>query len=240
VPELSIVIPAYNEARRIPGTLVAWDEALAGRDAEIIVASDGSTDDTVAVVGAIAAERPRIRCLDLRPNRGKGAAVRDGMLAAAGEHRVFVDADLNISTDHLDPMLALLRASADVVIARRHLGEYAREERSLRRLAAGAAVQITRRATLLPTVTDTQAGFKGFRAAAAEVIFRRTTVDGFAFDIEVLYLARRLGLRLAEIPVSVEYRAESTYDVRTHLGPFLRDILAVRARAWRRGYDLAG
>ena len=160
------------------------------------------------------------------------------MLAAAGDYRFYVDADMNISPAHIVPALALLRSgAADVVTGKRSLSAYAETERSLTRLAAGAAVQATRRTLLLPVITDTQAGFKGFTASWAEKVFSRTTVDGFAFDIEVLYLARRLGARIIQMPVDVEYRDESTFNVATHLKPFLGDIWRVRKNAWRGRYS---
>lgn len=236
MPEISIVIPAYNEAARIGPTLRAWADLLQGRDAEVIVASDGSTDRTVGVVEDFAAECGIVRALDLQPNRGKGAAVRDGMRAATGIYRIYCDADGGIAPGNLDAIVARLADGADLAIAQRRLGEYAREERSLARVAAGAAVQVTRRVLLLPTIADTQAGFKGFRSDAAERIFRQATIDGFAFDIELLYLARRMGFRIDRVPVTVTYQADSTYSVRRHLPPFLRDIWRVRRRAWAGWY----
>jgi len=238
MPEISIILPAYNESARITPTLTAWAQVLAGRDAELIVASDGSRDDTVAVVTSYAREHPWIRVMDLQPNRGKGAAVRDGILAAAGDFRFYADADGGIAPGNLDRLLIPLRAGSDLAIAQRDLAEYARAERSPARVAAGAAVQVTRRALLLPTIADTQAGFKGLRATAADAIFSRAVIDGFAFDVEVLYLARRLGLTISPVPVAVTFQPDSTYSVRRHLPPFLRDIWRVRRRAWARDYDL--
>lgn len=236
MPEISVILPAYNESNRILPTLVRWVEVLHGEDAEVIVASDGSTDDTVAQVTAFAQEHPMVRALDLQPNRGKGAAVRDAILAATGEIRMYADADGGIDPGQVERFIAQVRHGADLAIARRALGEYAREERSVGRVFAGACVQVERRALLLPTVTDTQAGFKAFRAEAAERIFSQCTIDGFAFDVEVLYLARRMGLRITEIPVPVTFQPGSTYSVRRHLPPFLRDIWRVRRQAWAGTY----
>jgi len=238
--DLSIVVPAYNEERRLGPTLAGWTEWMDGFDgaAELVVSDDGSSDGTAALVQAAATRDARIRLNRLPANRGKGAAVRSGMLAAGGDYRFYVDADMNIAPAHTEPALAMLRAGvADVVTGKRSLAAYADTERSVARLAAGAAVQATRRGLLLPVIRDTQAGFKGFTAQWAERIFRRASVDGFAFDIEVLYLARRLGARVVEMPVDVEFRADSTFDVSRHLRPFLGDIWRVRMNAWRGRYS---
>lgn len=232
-PDLSVVIPAYDEERRLPATLAGWRAFLdghAGR-AEVVVVDDGSRDGTAAVVERAAREDRRIRLVRLPVNCGKGGAVRAGMLDARGAYRFYVDADLNIAPAHVEPALALLRGDADLVLGRRDLREYAREERSLARLGAGLAVQVVRRALVLPVFSDTQAGFKGFGAALAERVFAAAQVRSFAFDIEVLFLARRLGARIVEMPVAVEYRADSSYSLRRHLPVFLRDVAGIRRRA---------
>ena len=234
---LSFVIPLYHSAETI-GSLVKRIEALTIEGGhEIVLVNDGSRDGTAGLVEAAAAADPRIRLNRLPQNRGKGAAVRSGMLAATGDYRFYLDADMNIAPSHVAPALAMLRAGvADMVTGKRSLTTYAETERSISRLAAGAAVQVTRRGLLLPAIRDTQAGFKGFTAAWAERVFRTATVDGFAFDIEILYLAKRMGARIVEMPVEVEFRDESTFDVSTHLRPFLSDIWQVRKNAWRGRY----
>ncbi len=238
--DLSIVIPAYNEERRLTPTLAGWSAWMDGFDgsAELVVSDDGSQDGTADLVRAAGARDPRVRLSRLPQNRGKGGAVRAGMLAATGEYRFYVDADMNIAPAHVEPALAMLRAGvADVVTGKRSLAAYAETERSVSRLAAGAAVQATRRSLLLPVIRDTQCGFKGFTAPWAQRVFSKTTIDGFAFDVEVLYLARRLGARIVEMPVEVDFRGESTFDVSRHLKPFLGDIWRVRRNAWRGRYS---
>ena len=239
-PALSVVIPAYNEERRLPATLEGWLGYLAGRPggAEIVVADDGSRDGTARVVEAAAGGPVAVRLVRLAENQGKGGAVREGMLAARGALRFQVDADLNIAPGHVDGAVDRLRAGADLVVGRRSLSEYASEERSITRLAAGAAVQLTRRLIVMPRISDTQAGFKGYRAGLAEEVFRRALIRSFAFDIEAIFIARRLGARIVEMPVRVEYRADSTYDVRRDLPPFLRDIVRIRLNAVRGRYRL--
>lgn len=237
MPEVSIVIPAYNEERRLAATLAGWLGFLDGErlDGEVVVADDGSTDGTREIT-ATAARDPRVRLVALPANRGKGAAVRGGMLAARGRYLLCVDADLNIAPSHVPAFLARLREDADLVIARRSLAEYASEERSAARIVAGASVQTLRRLLMLTWVTDTQAGFKAYRREPARRIFTQTRIDSFAYDIEVLYLARRLGARLAELPVQVVYRPDSTYSPRKHLPRFLTDIAAIRVNALRGRY----
>ena len=235
---LSLVIPAYNEARRLPQTLDAWTAFLAGQAyvAEIVVADDGSRDETASVVRAYGERQASVRLVALPVNQGKGGAVKAGMLAARGAYLFYVDADLNISPEHVPRALRFLEQSADVVAGQRELAEYAENERSVGRLAAGGLVQAARRAIVLPTIRDTQCGFKGFRREVARRIFERTLIRPFAFDIEVLFLARQLHAVIVPMPVATEYRAESTYVLRKHLGPMLRDIARIRLNHLRGRY----
>jgi len=237
-PLVSVVIPAYNEARRLPRTLAAWTEFFAAQPyaAEVLVVDDGSRDNTAQV----AQETPGIQLLKQPANRGKGAAVRRGMRAATGRFAFYVDADLNVSPPHLTRALELFEArGCDLVIGSRQLSAYAAQERSVGRLVAGGLVQVTRRSLVLPVIRDTQCGFKGFRREIGRAIFDRARIDGFAFDIEALFLARRLGCAIVEMPVETTYQAESTFDVSRHLKPFLKDIVAIRRNALRGVYDQA-
>ena len=229
--DVSIVIPAYNEARRLPLTLVGWRDFL-GRQAyawEVIVVDDGSVDATSAVAAEAGA-----RVIRLEPNQGKGAAVRAGVLAADGQVVAYADADMNVAPAHLAAALGHIESgAADLVIGRRHLAEYAAAEGPLR-LLAGGLVQVTRRALVLRGIQDTQCGFKVFRRDLARAVFARARLSSFAFDIEVLFLARKRGARVVEMPVATTFRAESTFNVRKHLPRFLRDIVQIRLN------DLAG
>jgi dolichyl-phosphate beta-glucosyltransferase len=238
-PFVSLVIPAYNEERRLGDTLAAWHDFFHRQPYpfELLVVDDGSRDGTAALVERAAVEsQPTVRLIRLPGNRGKGAAVKVGMLQAAGRYAFFVDADLNIAPPHLARALDLFhQRHCDLVIGSRRLGQYADQERSLGRLAAGGLVQLVRRALVLPVIRDTQCGFKGFRRDAARAIFEKTRVLSFAFDIEALFLARKLGYSIVEMPVTTTYRADSTFDVTKHLRPLLRDIVQIR-RNEARGY----
>ena len=229
-PHLSIVIPAYNESRRLPTTLDSWLSFFTTQpyQSELIVADDGSMDDTPSIAGHYGEKHPNVRLVKLPENRGKGAAVKAGMLSARGAYIFDVDADLTSSPDHSPPALNHLENGADVVAGQRSLSSYAGQERSIGRLFAGALVQASRRAIVLPVIRDTQAGFKGFRRAIARAIFERTLIHSFAFDIEVLFLARLHHAVIVEMPVATEYRPDSTYHLRKHLPPFLRDVAQIR------------
>jgi glycosyltransferase involved in cell wall biosynthesis len=228
--DVSIVIPAYNEARRLPATLQGWRHFLRQQSysAELLVVDDGSRDDTADV-----AEPDADRVLRLGQNQGKGGAVRAGMLAATGDVRGYADADMNIDPSHLNEALMRLKNGADVVIGLRNLSEYATAERPSR-LIAGGLVQLTRRTLVLRGIRDTQCGFKFFQQDVARGVFERCRIRSFAFDIEVLFVARKLGARIVEMPITTTYRAESTFTVRRHLPRFLADVVQIRRN------DLAG
>jgi len=203
-PRLSIVFPAYNEAE---GLLPALEAALAyvgarGIDAEIIVADDGSKDATEALAREFAAGRPQVSVISHTPNRGKGYAVKLGMLAARGLMRVFLDVDLATPVEEIDKALEALDAGADLAIGTRYAraAEVLVRQRLPRRLM-GAAFRVLTRLMLRLPVSDFTCGFKGFRAEAAERLFGRLSESGWAFDVELILLAIRSGLRLVEVPV---------------------------------------
>jgi len=233
--DVSVVVPAYNEERRLPGTARAWIAFFEGQPFawEVLVVDDGSRDGTAAVAEQIAASCASVQVLRQGRNRGKGAAVRAGMLAASGTYVFHVDADLNVTPDHLPRFVQALRRGADIAIGTRNARRYVATERSGTRVLAGLLIQVLRRALLLPTIRDTRCGFKGFTREAAQAVFSRATVNGFAFDIEALFIARRLGHRVREIPVEIEFRPGSTYSLRRHLWPFVQDITRIKRRDMR-------
>ncbi len=208
-PFLSIIVPAYNEASRIEGTLEQIATYLHSRpfSAELLVVDDGSFDDTARRVEEMARPDGCIRLLRT-PHRGKGHAVKSGMAAARGERRFFCDADLSMPIAELDRFLDPSLSQFDVVIGSREAeGAHRVGEPRLRHFLGRAYNLLAR--LLVRDIKDTQCGFKLFRAAAAEQLFALQRLDGFGFDVEVLFLAQRRGWRLKELGVDWYYMPQS-------------------------------
>jgi dolichyl-phosphate beta-glucosyltransferase len=222
---LTVILPCYNEAERLPGTLQALLAHLSAApgEVEVLVVDDGSTDATVNVAEAVAAADRRVRVLSYQPNRGKGFAVRTGMLAAQGERVVFTDADGSYSPTDLDRIVAAL-AQAPVAIGTR-AGD---ASGPVARRAASRVFNLAIRGSLGLPFGDTQSGLKGFRRSAAQQIFRHTRVDGFAFDVEVLWLAGQLGLEVAEVRVQALERQGSKVQMLADALGMLGEVWAVR------------
>jgi dolichyl-phosphate beta-glucosyltransferase len=201
---LSIVIPAYNEERRLPGTLerIRAHVGGPGYDAEIIVVDDGSRDGTLKTVRKLRDSMPFLRDVSYGANRGKGYAVRAGVAAATKDAILFSDADLSTPIEDLEKLWGWYGRGWDVVIASRALPGSLREKRQpLYRELMGDVFRWLVSLLVVRGFRDTQCGFKLFRASAARRIFERVRTDGFAFDVEVLMRARELGYRTAEVPV---------------------------------------
>jgi dolichyl-phosphate beta-glucosyltransferase len=202
-PELSIVIPAYNEERRLPETLRRIGKYLEARrvSAEVIVVDDGSRDATAALVGEWRAQWPSLRLLSNGRNRGKGYSVRHGMLEAGGQLVLFTDADLSAPIEEADKLLAAL-SGYDVAIGSRALDRSLIEvhQSRLREFAGILFNQLVRLLTGLH-FSDTQCGFKAFVCQRARIVFEQQRIERFGFDPEILFLAERHGLRAVEVPV---------------------------------------
>lgn len=198
---LSVVIPAFNEEKRLPGTLAKVLPFLRARGEafEVVVVDDGSTDRTAEV--ALAAG-PEVRVLKNPGNRGKGYSVRNGMLNAKGAWRLMSDADLSTPIEDLDTLRAALGGAAIAIASRAVTGAKVEKHQSMMRESSGRFFNLIVRALHLPGIKDTQCGFKLFSAAAAEAAFRDSRLDGFAFDVEALVLARRAGFRIREVGVT--------------------------------------
>lgn len=229
--DLSIVIPAYNEERRLPQTLHLLRAYLGLQrlTAEVLVVDDGSSDGTATVVEAALREWPQLRLLGL-PHRGKGSAVRAGMLAATGRVRFLADADLSMPPHQLSGFLELLAQGAQVVVGSREGSGARRIGEPAIRHALGRVFNRAARALGLTDLPDTQCGFKAFIAAAADRLFAEQTVDGFAFDLEILYLAKRHGYRIAVLPIEWCFDADSRVSPLVDSLRMLKDILVVRLR----------
>ena len=237
VPDLAIVIPAYNEALRIEATLreVSTYLRASAWEWEIRVVDDGSADRTAEIVLSAAREEPRIH-LQREPHRGKGGAVTAGLLASRARFRFLCDADLSMPIRELSRFLPPQLADADVAIGTREGVGSRRVGEPWIRHAAGRAFNTIVRKTMVPGVQDTQCGFKMFTGHAAETIFPRVTVQGWAFDIEVLYIARLRGLRIREVPIEWHYRADSRLRMMRDGAGMMKELLQVRARARRGDY----
>jgi dolichyl-phosphate beta-glucosyltransferase len=202
--DLSIVIPAYNEAHRLPTTLAAIADYLdeAGTDAEVIVIDDGSTDGTGEAALDVSGCAMPPRVIAFKDNRGKGASVRAGMLAAHGDHVLFMDADNSTRIGEHEQLLAAAQAGADVAIGSRYLRhDSIKIKQRWYRVAVSRMGNRLIRFTLLPGLLDTQCGFKLFTNAAAKDIAHCLTIVGYSFDIELLVMARCLGYDVREVPV---------------------------------------
>jgi dolichyl-phosphate beta-glucosyltransferase len=217
---ISIVIPAYNEARRLPPTLAAIHSYVKGRSlqAEVIVIDDGSADDTAAAAERVASEQ-RISSLRVvrQPNQGKGAAVRTGVFAATGDVIVMTDADMSTPISEMPKLIDAINRGCDVAIGSRYRDRALLAVRQpLYREAAATLYNRAVQAFLVPGIRDTQCGFKAFRRGAARTLFQPLVIQGFAFDVEILYRARRLGMSIEEVPVRWRDEAGSTVQPIKH------------------------
>jgi dolichyl-phosphate beta-glucosyltransferase len=224
-PALTVILPCYNEAERLPATLQALLAHLSAApgEVEVLVVDDGSTDATVSVAAAAAAADRRVRVLSYRPNRGKGFAVRTGMLAAQGDLVVFTDADGSYQPSDLDRIVAALD-QAPVAIGTRA----GSASGPLARRAASRVFNLAIRGSLGLPFGDTQSGLKGFRRPAARQIFSQARVDGFAFDVEVLWLARQLRLEVTEVHVQAMERQGSKVQMVADALEMLGEVWTVR------------
>jgi glycosyltransferase involved in cell wall biosynthesis len=245
---LSVVVPAYREGGRIGETVRRLRKDLAVLDQlpgegmpataalEIVVVDDGSDDGTALEARAAGADQVIV----LPVNRGKGAAVRAGMLAALGRTVAFTDADLSYAPDHLLDLLEPVEAGWDVVVGSRRHDDTTTLVRARRlREIGGRAINLLTRIVLLGKYRDTQCGLKAFRSDVAQVIFGHSRIDGFAFDVEVFHLVEAYQLSLSEVPVRVVNSSRSTVHVVWDALRTVRDLFLVRAWARQGGYDLA-
>jgi dolichyl-phosphate beta-glucosyltransferase len=227
-----VVIPAYNEGKRLPPTLEKIQRHLKGQPHEIVVVDDGSGDDTAA-----RAEAAGVIVLRNEGNRGKGYSVRRGMLHARGDRRLMTDADLSTPIEEVDRLLSLIDEGYDVVIGSRALpGSNIEVRQPWYRENMGRLFNLCVRVLAVPGLQDTQCGFKLFTAEAAETAFRAARLDGFSFDVEALFVARRRGCRIAEVPVTWRNDEASRVDTFRGAVAFL-DLARIRLNQWRGAYD---
>jgi glycosyltransferase involved in cell wall biosynthesis len=225
---VSVVVPAYEEGGRIAGTVTRLLRELADLDPEVVVVDDGSTDSTVAGAGGAGA-----RVVSLGAHRGKGAAVRAGVLAAEGRVVVVTDADLAYAPDQLRGFVTAVEAGADVAVGNRwddHSSAVGRQPWS--RALASRLFNLLTAGVLVGGYRDTQCGCKAYARPASQRLFARTRVDGFAFDVEVLHVAEQLGIHVVELPVRVEAGGRSSVRLWRAAPAMARDLW--RVRRWSR------
>ncbi|HEY3332835.1 MAG TPA: dolichyl-phosphate beta-glucosyltransferase [Capsulimonadaceae bacterium] len=232
---LSVIIPAFNEEARLPMTLAATRDYLAQcfpNDAEILVVDDGSSDQTASVAEKFAAKHPDvpIKVLSYGSNRGKGYAVRFGMLAATGDWRLFCDADLATPIEEYAVVAERMKADITVIgIGSRPLREsHLVVHQPWYREALGRAFNKVVQALTVPGIQDTQCGFKIFSADAANEVFSHAKLDGYIFDAEILYIANRLGYSISEVPIRWSHKDGSKVSLLRDGLKMVIDLLPIR------------
>lgn len=239
-PFLSIVIPAHNEESRLPRTLGQIFDFLKNQSFsfEVIIVENGSSDRTLELAHEFAAKYPNLIVYQ-EHQRGKGNAVRHGMLEAHGTYRFICDADLSMPIEEIQKFIPPTLNDFDVAIGSREApGAIRYNEPSYRHLG-GRAINLAIRLLILPGLNDTQCGFKCFSAEATESIFRQQTLLGWSFDIENLYIARRKKLRIKEIPIQWYYDPDSKVSAIRDALRMISDIFRIHINALRGKYDLS-
>ena len=239
-PQLSIVIPAYNESARIEQTLERVMSCVEkqGWDAEVLVVDDGSTDRTPQVIQRWMERYPRLHLIQNEGNRGKGYSVRNGLLQAVGEVVMFTDADLSAPMEEAERLLAAIADGADVAIGSRWMDKTRQtiHQPLYRRFFGRCFNWVTRMVMGLP-FKDTQCGFKAFKREAAQVIFRLQRIERWGFDPEILFIARKLGYDIREVPVTWGHDERSRMSYLKDGMKMLEEMAAIRANSLAGRYD---
>ena len=241
-PQLSIVIPAYNESARIELTLdrVMACVAKQGWDAEVLVVDDGSTDATPKIVQAWMERHPGLHLIQNEGNRGKGYSVRNGLLQAEGEVVMFTDADLSAPMEEAELLLAAIRDGADVAIGSRWMDKTRQTiHQPLYRKFFGRCFNWVTRVVMGLPFKDTQCGFKAFKRPVAQVIFRLQRIERWGFDPEILFIARKLGYDIREVPVTWGHDERSRMSYLRDGMKMLEEMATIRANSIAGRYDEA-
>ena len=230
-PVLSIVIPAYNEEARLPETLRRIERYLAGRDLgyELILVDDGSHDQTLEVMKAAATGDHCVKIVALPRNRGKGRALAGGIAVSSAGLVLVSDADLSTPIDELTKLESMLEAGADIAIASRaKRGARIEISQPPHRVLMGKVFNLIVQALLLPGIWDTQCGFKLFKGDLGRELFSALKTDGFSYDVEILYRARRKRLTIAEVPVRWQHSAPTRVATFRSSLDMLKDVIRIR------------
>ena len=235
---LSIIIPAHNEAHRLPGTLDQIFSYLAKQtySAEVLVVENGSQDGTLEIARDFARRHPQMRVLH-EEARGKGLAVQAGMLAAEGAYRFMCDADLSMPISELNRFFPPALEDFDIAIASREVPGAVRYNEPHYRHIIGRGYNALIRLFALPGLQDTQCGFKCLRGAVADIIFRRLTLKGMSFDVEMLFIARQRGYKIVELPIPWHFNPDSRVRLVQDSLRMGLDLLAIRRNARQGLYD---
>ncbi len=241
VPDISVVIPAYNEAERLPGTLLAAENYFGTRNLsrEILIVDDGSQDDTVKICANLRDKITGLQILCNGRNRGKGFSVRHGILEASGPFVLMMDADQSSPMEELDKLLPPVRdGQSDIAIGSRSLKEsQILVHQPLYREPLGFLYNNIIQLLVLKGIQDTQCGFKLFRREVARDVFSRGRLSGFAFDVEILFIARQLGYRITEIPIRWQNDANTKIRILRHGSSMLADLFRIRWNDWKGRYN---
>jgi len=237
-PYLSIIIPAHNEAQRLPPSLEKINVFLQSQayTAEVLVVENGSTDGTLAVAQAYQVQMPNLRVL-VEGARGKGLAVRRGMLEATGDYRFMCDADLSMPIEQVNRFLPSAQTAVDVRIGSRELPGSQRYDEPGYRHLVGRVFNTMVRLLVLPGIQDSQCGFKCFRGDVAEAVFPLQTMGGMSFDAEVLFIARRMGYRLQEVAIDWYFDPDSRVRLVEDSLRMAFDLLKIRTNAIQGRYE---
>jgi len=237
---LSVIIPAYNEQKRLPKTLTEVDKYLRGQtyNYEIIVVNDGSKDKTAKVVRELFSEIKNLRLIDDKENHGKGYVVRQGMLEAKGKYRVFTDADNSTSIDQVEKMWPYFKEDYEVVIGSRDINgaKIAIPQSWWRRILGDIFNLIVQMIAGLWGIWDTQCGFKGFTERAVKDIFPKLTIDRWAFDVEILVLAKKFKYKIKEIPVTWINEPESKVKLKGMI-KMLKEVFQIKLNSIKGIYN---
>lgn len=235
MPHLSVIIPAFNEERRLPATLESVHAFLMswGKSFEIVIVDDGSTDGTASIVQEFAKQHDGVRLLSYVPNQGKGHAVRTGMLAGAGDLLLLNDADGSSPIQELVRLEAAIRDGSDLAIGSRAKPDAERTVKALvHRKYIGNTFNLIVQSLLLPGIYDTQCGFKMFRREVAQDLFSVSRQNGYAFDVEILFIAKRRGYKTSEVAIDWSNVEGSKVNVLVDSPKMLIDVLRIALGAW--------
>jgi len=237
-PFLSIIIPAFNEEHRLPRALEQIFGFLNEQSysAEVLIVENGSNDQTFELAQKFAAQYQNLHIFQEK-TRGKGNAVKRGMLEARGKYRFLCDADLSMPIAEITKFLPPALNGTDIAIASREVEGAVRYDEPQYRHFTGRIFNNLIRLLVLPDLQDTQCGFKCFRAEVAEEVFRYQTLTGWSFDVEILYIAQRKGYRIREIPINWHFKADTKISIVQDSWQMFLDLLIIRRNAKRGLYD---